>query len=158
MKQNIALKDKKKIRKQINGKFNHMGSADENIYIYQCSNFFICQKLKFRVPFSQLKPILGFSLSSCPQHSLSPAWRLKYVFNCEQNFSFCPYSDPDYPTSGLTVIGLARVYCVCTIQYITKYNEYDEHMKKHVPDIKLQFLRFTHDNEPPGSTVSGEFD
>jgi hypothetical protein len=32
MKQKIALKDKKMLRKQINGKFNNMsiGSADEN--------------------------------------------------------------------------------------------------------------------------------
>jgi hypothetical protein len=30
MKQTIALKDKKKIRKQINGKFNNIDSADEN--------------------------------------------------------------------------------------------------------------------------------
>jgi hypothetical protein len=26
----MALKDKKKLRKQINGKFNNIGSADEN--------------------------------------------------------------------------------------------------------------------------------
>jgi hypothetical protein len=30
MKQNIALKDKTKLRKQINGKFNNVLSADEN--------------------------------------------------------------------------------------------------------------------------------
>jgi hypothetical protein len=30
MKQKIALKDKKNLRKQINGKFNNIGSADEN--------------------------------------------------------------------------------------------------------------------------------
>jgi hypothetical protein len=30
MTQKIALKDKKKLRKQIYGKFNNMGSADEN--------------------------------------------------------------------------------------------------------------------------------
>jgi hypothetical protein len=30
MKQKMALKDKKKLRKQINGKFNNIGSADEN--------------------------------------------------------------------------------------------------------------------------------
>jgi hypothetical protein len=30
MKQKIALKDKKELRKQINGKFNNVGSADEN--------------------------------------------------------------------------------------------------------------------------------
>jgi hypothetical protein len=49
--------------------------------------------------FIQLKPILdivlrGFSLSGCPQHSLkvllllNPTCLLKYVLNCEQNFSF----------------------------------------------------------------------
>jgi hypothetical protein len=30
MTQKIALKDKKKLRKQINGKFNNIGSAGEN--------------------------------------------------------------------------------------------------------------------------------
>jgi hypothetical protein len=30
MKQKIAQKDKEKIRKQINGKFNTIGSVDEN--------------------------------------------------------------------------------------------------------------------------------
>jgi hypothetical protein len=30
MKQKIALKDKKYLRKQINGKFNNIDSADEN--------------------------------------------------------------------------------------------------------------------------------
>jgi hypothetical protein len=34
---------------------------------------------------------------------------LKYVLNCEQNFSFF---DLDYPTPGLTVTGLARVCCI----------------------------------------------
>jgi hypothetical protein len=42
---------------------------------YTCSKFFLYQKLKSRVSFVQLKPILdlflrGFNLSSCPQHSL----------------------------------------------------------------------------------------
>jgi hypothetical protein len=32
MKQKIALKDKKKLRKQMSGKFNNIGSADENKY------------------------------------------------------------------------------------------------------------------------------
>jgi hypothetical protein len=39
---------------------------------------------------------------------------LKYVLNCEQNFSyFCP----NYPTSGLIVTGLARLHSsskICT--------------------------------------------
>jgi hypothetical protein len=39
--------------------------------------------------------------------------RLKYVVNCERHF---PYFDPDYPTSGLNVIGLSRVYCICFAQ------------------------------------------
>jgi hypothetical protein len=30
MRQKIAPKDKEKLRKQINGKFNNVGSADEN--------------------------------------------------------------------------------------------------------------------------------
>jgi hypothetical protein len=65
----------------------------------------------------QLQPILdiflrGFSLSSCPQHSpkvlllLNLICLLKQVLSREQNFS---YFDPDYPTSGLTAAGLARV-------------------------------------------------
>jgi hypothetical protein len=33
------------------------------------------------------------------------------VLNCEQNFS---NFDPDYPKSGLTVAGLARLYCIWT--------------------------------------------
>jgi hypothetical protein len=56
-------------------------------------------KLKSRVSFIELKPILdiflhGFSHSSCPQHSLkvllplNPICLLKYVLSCEQNFSF----------------------------------------------------------------------
>jgi hypothetical protein len=32
MKQKIAQKDKKKLRKQRSGKFNNIGSADENKY------------------------------------------------------------------------------------------------------------------------------
>jgi hypothetical protein len=34
----------KNFRKQINGKFNNIGSADENTYIkkYHCRNFFLC--------------------------------------------------------------------------------------------------------------------
>jgi hypothetical protein len=39
MKQNLALKDKK-LRKQINGKLNNSGSADENNK-YHFSNFFL---------------------------------------------------------------------------------------------------------------------
>jgi hypothetical protein len=59
-----------------------------------------------------------FSLSSCPQHSLkvllllNPTCLLKYVFNCEHDFS---YFDPDYLTIGLTVTGLARSYCGSTL-------------------------------------------
>jgi hypothetical protein len=86
---------------------------------YHCSNFFLCQKLKSRVSFIQLKPVLdiflrGFSLFSCPQHSLklllllNAMCLLKYVLDCEKNYlNF----DPDYPKYGLTVTGLARVRC-----------------------------------------------
>jgi hypothetical protein len=56
----------------------------------------LCQKLKSRVSFTQLKPILqiflrSFSLSSCLRHSLevllplSTMCLLKNVLNCEQN-------------------------------------------------------------------------
>jgi hypothetical protein len=54
----------------------------------------------------------GFSLSSRPQHTLkvllllTPMCLLKYVLNCEQNSSFFIFR------SGLTVTGLARVYCI----------------------------------------------
>jgi hypothetical protein len=30
MKQKIALKDERKLRKEVNGKFNYIGSTDEN--------------------------------------------------------------------------------------------------------------------------------
>jgi hypothetical protein len=61
MKQKEALKDKKKrLIKQIRGKCNNIGSADEKKY--QHSNFFLCQKLKSMVFFIQLKPILDIVL------------------------------------------------------------------------------------------------
>jgi hypothetical protein len=61
------------------------------------------QAAEIQVPFIQLKPILyiflcGFSLSSCPQHSLRVVFPLKrkrlleYVTNFEHNSS---YFDPD---------------------------------------------------------------
>jgi hypothetical protein len=70
-------------------------------------------KLKSRVSFIQLKPILdiflrGFSLSSCPQHSLkallllNPMCLLKCVLDCEKHFSYLD-PNPNYPTFGLTV-------------------------------------------------------
>jgi hypothetical protein len=57
---------------------------------------------------------------------------LTCVLNCEQHFS---YFDPDYPTSGLTVTGLARVYCVSvfhqqlikfgnTVEVFVRYEDY----------------------------------
>jgi hypothetical protein len=82
-----------------------------------CSNIFLCHKLKCRVSFVQLKPILdifllGSSLSSCSEHSLklllllNATCLLKYVLNCEQHFSCFGL---DYPTPVLIVTGLARV-------------------------------------------------
>jgi hypothetical protein len=70
MKQKTFLNDKK-LRKQINGKCNNIGSANEKKKRYHCRIFFLGQKLKSRVSFIQLKPILyifvrGFYLSSCP--------------------------------------------------------------------------------------------
>jgi hypothetical protein len=50
----------------------------------------------------------GFSLSSCPEHSLkvllllNPSCLLKYVLNCEENIS----------NFILTVTGLARADCI----------------------------------------------
>jgi hypothetical protein len=81
--------------------------------------FLPLSEAEIQVSFIQVKPVLGvfllgLSLSSCPQHSLkalfflNPLFLLKYFINCEQNFS---YLDLDYPTFGLTVTGLARVYC-----------------------------------------------
>jgi hypothetical protein len=48
MKQKIALKAKKQknLRKQINGKFNNIGSANEKKKRITAANFFLCQKLK----------------------------------------------------------------------------------------------------------------
>jgi hypothetical protein len=63
-------RQKKKLRKQINGTFNNRADADENkLKKYQRSEFFFCQKLKSRVSFIQLKPILGIFLRG----SVSPA-------------------------------------------------------------------------------------
>jgi hypothetical protein len=109
--QNVALKDKKKnLRKEINGKFDITDTADENkrkkMSLLQ---FLPLSEAETRVSFIQLKPILGiflfgFSLSIYPQHSLKALWLelflllnpvcpLKYVPNCEHNFSFL-YFDP----------------------------------------------------------------
>jgi hypothetical protein len=60
---------------------------------YQCSNFFLCQKLKSRVSFIQLKPIVDISVSPAALKVLlllNPT--CLYVLNCERNFS---YPDPD---------------------------------------------------------------
>jgi hypothetical protein len=50
---------------------------------------------------------------------------LKYVFNYEQNFSCF---DPDYPASGLTVAGLARVYCTSTISRNGTVQQFSVHL------------------------------
>jgi hypothetical protein len=86
-----------------NGKFNSIGSAVENkLKICHCRNFSLCQKLKSRVSFIKLKPILDIfawfqSLQLSWTQSESPLALiprahtrslLKYVRNCEQNFSF----------------------------------------------------------------------
>jgi hypothetical protein len=80
----------KKLKKQINGNFNNIGEAVENeLNKCHCSNFFHVSGAEI-----QPKPVLdiflrGFSLCSCPQHSLkaplllNPMRRLKYVLNCE---------------------------------------------------------------------------
>jgi hypothetical protein len=90
-KQKTAIKDqqqKKKNLEKINGKYNNICSVDEKKY--HCCNFFLCQKLKSRVSFIQLKPILcGFSFSSCSLKLLSLLLcLLKYVLNYQQNFPF----------------------------------------------------------------------
>jgi hypothetical protein len=59
-----------------------------------------------------LKKLSSFS----EQTSDSSAFLNYYVLNCEQHFS---YFDSDYPTSGLTVTGLARVYN--TLESIKNY-------------------------------------
>jgi transcription initiation factor IIE alpha subunit len=53
-----------------------MKEIHKKIFLKKEINFFLCQRLKSRVSFTQQKPILdiflsGFSLSSCPQHSLT---------------------------------------------------------------------------------------
>jgi hypothetical protein len=59
---NEAKDNKKKLRKEINGKFGNTGStAGNQLKKYHCSNFFLCQKLKFRVSFIQLKSVLDIS-------------------------------------------------------------------------------------------------
>jgi hypothetical protein len=60
------------------------------IKIHHCSNLILCQELKSRVSFIQLKPVLdiflrGFSLSSCPQHSL----RVLLLLNAMCLFKVC---------------------------------------------------------------------
>jgi hypothetical protein len=50
MKQNIALKDKESLRKQINGTFNNISSTDGSKY--HCNSFFLCHKLKSGLPSS----------------------------------------------------------------------------------------------------------
>jgi hypothetical protein len=86
------------------------------IKIYHCGNFFLCQKLKSSVSI-QLKPILdiflrGFSLSSCPQHSLKVILHYSHLsFKvCTQLWIDFSYFHPDCPKSGLNVIELGRVY------------------------------------------------
>jgi hypothetical protein len=57
----------------------------------------------------------GFSLSSCTQHSLKVLLLLNptclYVLNCEQNFAFSTFRS-NYPTPGLIVTRLVRVYSI----------------------------------------------
>jgi hypothetical protein len=43
---------------------------------------------------------------------LNPTCLLKFVLNCEQHFS---YFDLEYPTPGLTVTGLPRVYSISKV-------------------------------------------
>jgi hypothetical protein len=63
------------LRKQINGKIIIQVALMKINKKNHCHNIFLGQYLKSRTSFIQLKPILdislrGFSLSSCPQHSL----------------------------------------------------------------------------------------
>jgi hypothetical protein len=67
---------------------------------YQCSNFFLCQKLKSRVSFIQLKPP-----STQSESPLAP--------KSHASFKVCTQLWTEFfkLQSGLTVTGLARVYC-----------------------------------------------
>jgi hypothetical protein len=51
MKQKVTLRDRKKLRKQINGTFNNVGDVDENKLKNHLRKFFPCQKLKSSVSF-----------------------------------------------------------------------------------------------------------
>jgi hypothetical protein len=46
------------------------------------------------------------------------------LLNCEQHFS---YVEPDYPTSGLSIKGLAEVYCLLTLWYHNPYKRWNAH-------------------------------
>jgi hypothetical protein len=59
-----SSKRQKKLRKQINGKLNNIGSADENKYKYVTAAISFCQKQKSRASFIQLKPIFDIFLRS----------------------------------------------------------------------------------------------
>jgi CRISPR/Cas system CMR subunit Cmr6 (Cas7 group RAMP superfamily) len=100
MKQKITLKDKKDLEnEQVENVITQVVLMKINKKLSLYSLFLKTIKRKSRVSFVQLKPIsniflCGFSLFSCPQHSLkvllllNPMCLLKYVLNCKLNFSF----------------------------------------------------------------------
>jgi hypothetical protein len=114
-------RQKKKLSTQINGNFN--GTAEENYkkYITVVPLFKNNKKTIF------IDSILGSYtffernnaglknrsrvLSEGSSAFLNATCLLKYVLNCEQHFSFFGL---DYSTSGLTVTGLSRFYCIYT--------------------------------------------
>jgi hypothetical protein len=68
----------KKIRKQVNGKLNNIRSADENKEEMSLQSLYLKTIRNKKLKCSLLHPaqanlgyfLRGFSLSSCPQHSL----------------------------------------------------------------------------------------
>jgi hypothetical protein len=123
VKQKVALKDTKKLsRTQINGKPKDIGSFNENKYKISLQSLYLKtvkrQYIHSLIEDSEfvlllecnnagLKKLSKFCLNRQVTHLL-PKCLLKYELNSEQHFS---YFDPDYNTSGLIVIELARVYC-----------------------------------------------
>jgi hypothetical protein len=81
MKQKIALKDKR--NQKTNGKFNNIDSANENKYKNITAEiFFVCQNLKSRVFFIQLKPNWIFScMVSVSPAALNTVWKVISLLN-----------------------------------------------------------------------------
>jgi hypothetical protein len=109
---------------RMNGKLNDISSAHENKkYVSLYSLYFITVKRHYICSFIEdSEVVFVFERNDAGLKKLSQVLSeqtsdssalinamclLKYVLNCEQHFS---YFHLDYPTSGLIVTGLARLY------------------------------------------------